>query len=41
MTRQRLLNFKAALFKAWGLNLYQPDATAPLPRWVWRKIGAE
>jgi len=40
MIRPRLLEFKALVYRAWGINLFQPDATAPIPYWIWRRMGA-
>jgi hypothetical protein len=39
MTRESLLIFKGVLFRAWRLNLYKPDVTAPIPSWVQRRMG--
>jgi hypothetical protein len=35
-----LLIIKGAIFRAWRINLYQPDVTAPLPAWILRRMGA-
>jgi hypothetical protein len=35
-----LLVFKGAAYRAWRVNLYRPDVTAPLPGWMWRRMGA-
>jgi hypothetical protein len=40
MNRANLLVFKGVLYRAWQLNLYRPDLTAPIPRRVWRMMGA-
>ena len=40
MNRLNLLHFKAALYAAWNINLFQPDATAPIPAHIWRYMGA-
>lgn len=37
----RLSLFKSALWRAWNINLYRPDPTAPIPGHIWRRIGAE
>jgi hypothetical protein len=39
MTRS-LLIFKSVIYRAWRINLYQPDVTAPIPAHIWRRIGA-
>lgn len=40
MNRIQLLKFKAALYAAWNINLFQPDATAPIPAHILRRMGA-
>jgi len=35
-----LLIFKGVVYRAWHINLYRPDATAPLPKWFLRRMGA-
>lgn len=40
MSRRNLLEFKRAIFVAWGVNLYRPDFNSPIPGWVWRRMGA-
>ena len=37
---KQLLIFKGAIFRAWRINLYKPDVTAPLPAWILRRMGA-
>ena len=40
MTRIQLAKFKAIIYAAWRINLFQPDVTAPIPARVWRRMGA-
>jgi hypothetical protein len=40
MSTRKLLDFKGVLFRAWRVNLYCPDATSPIPGWIWRRMGA-
>jgi hypothetical protein len=40
MYSQNLLRTKQAIFAAWGINLFRPDATAPIPPHILRRMGA-
>jgi len=40
MTRLQMANFKVSIFNAWGINLFRPDATAPIPAYILRRMGA-
>ena len=32
--------FKVAIYRAWRINLFIPDVTAPIPARIWRAMGA-
>lgn len=40
MNRSNLLRFKSVLYRAWRINLFNPAATSPIPKRIWRAIGA-
>lgn len=37
---KNLMIIKGAIYRAWRINLYQPDVSAPLPSWILRRMGA-
>jgi hypothetical protein len=40
MSRLQLASFKITVYRAWRINLFQPDVTAPIPHHIWRRMGA-
>lgn len=40
MSTRQIIDFKTAVYRAWHINLFYPDATAPIPARVWRLMGA-
>jgi hypothetical protein len=40
MNNPGLIIIKGAIFRAWRINLYRPDVTAPIPAHIWRAMGA-
>lgn len=40
MSSKQLTDFKVVIYRAWRINLFKPNVTAPIPANIWRRMGA-